>query len=68
MLFPRVLRIIVIDILAASTVLGWRHVSKTQLLSTVSQNDVVLVACKLSYENSLSEEYLFKVGLTLIIF
>jgi len=61
MLFPKIIRIIVVDILAASPVLGWRHVSKTQLLSTVSQNDVALVACKLSYENSLSEENLFKV-------
>jgi hypothetical protein len=68
MLFQKIIRIIVIDILTASTVLGWRHVSKTQLLSTVSQNDVALVACKLPYENSLFEEYLFKVGPLLTIF
>jgi hypothetical protein len=46
MVSSKIIFVVLLDFLAATTVLGWSHVSRNQFQSIVNENEVTLVACK----------------------
>lgn len=55
----KIIFVVLLDFLAAATVLGWSHVSRNQFQSIINENEVALVACKSPKQALMSVEVLW---------